>query len=535
MDILWIDGNSLTIEDVIRVSRKKNITVKLADHARDRMNYSRKAVEKLIESGVVAYGITTGFGFFQNHVISPEQVQQLQRNIIMSHACGVGEPFKPNIVRAMLLIRANTLAKGFSGIRPIIVDMLLELLNNNVLPVVPCQGSLGASGDLAPLAHIALILIGLGEADIGNNKRKKKTLRVKGEEALRFAGLNKIELEAKEGLALTNGTSLISALASFAVYDAGVLCQSSDIVAALSMEALAFVTTALDPRIHLARPHLYQISTATYLRHLLDGSNMIYPVSNDQELYLPQLPFKVQDAYSLRCVPQVHGAIQNVVNHVREILEKELNSATDNPLLLPTDSNNIEGSYEALSGGNFHGEPLALALDYLKTAITDLGNISERRIARLVDSSSNGGITPPFLISDGGLNSGFMIVQYTAASLASENKVLAHPASADSIPTSANQEDHVSMGSIAGRQALNILENVQYIVACEAFAAAQAIDLRKLSSETPLDLGKGTNVAYNFLRKHIRFINQDEVMEPNIVCIQRLIQDESFINEVRSI
>ncbi|GIV95861.1 MAG: histidine ammonia-lyase [Herpetosiphonaceae bacterium] len=453
-----------------------------------------------------------------------------------------------DVVRAMLLIRANTLAKGYSGIRPRVVEALLALLNADILPVVPSQGSLGASGDLAPLAHVSLVLLGMGEALAPVRFELDQTQpaaqppqpemryeRVSGMEALRRVGLEPLELEAKEGLALTNGTALVTALAALAVHDAEKLCHAADIVAALSMEALAAVPTALDPRIHTVRPHPRQIDAAAYLRRMLEGSEMLYPAGIVERQQLPPgLPLKVQDAYSLRCAPQVHGAVRDAAAYGRWAVEIELNSATDNPLILPEEQSGQEGSYTALSGGNFHAEPLALAMDFLKLGLTELGNISERRLARLIDPACNGGILPAFLIAHGGLNSGFMLVQYTAAALASENKVLVHPASADSIPTSANQEDHVSMGATAGRQAHTILDHVRGIVACEAFAAAQGIDLRRRGAGQDCKLGRGTAVAYEIIRSHVPFIEHDEVMEHGIQAIKRLIASEELVNAVEA-
>lgn len=549
MPDLWLDGEHLTIDAVVQVARDPGVQVGIAPAARQRMERSRSVVERFVAEGAVVYGITTGFGHFQNRTISPDHVRELQRNIVMSHATGVGTPLSRDVVRAMLLVRANTLAKGYSGIRPLVVDALLGLLNADVLPIVPCQGSLGASGDLAPLAHVALVLLGMGEA-VPSGQHPVYGERITGASALHLVGLEPLVLEAKEGLALTNGTALLSGLAALAVHDAEQLCHAADLVAALSMEALAAVPSALDPRVHAVRPHPRQIDAATYTRRLLQDSTFLYPASGTGHRHpqsvaqthqgggdgIPSFnhgPHKVQDAYSLRCVPQVHGAVRDAALYGHWSVEIELNSATDNPLILPRNLDQPGDEYEAVSGGNFHGEPLALAMDFLKLALCELGNISERRIARLVDTDCNGGLLPPFLIAEGGLHSGLMLVQYTAAALASENKVLVHPASADSIPTSANQEDHVSLGPTAARQALEMLENMRGIIACEALCAVQGIDLRG-RDEHHLQLGNGTHIAFEYIRQRVPFIQRDEVMYPHIEAIKAMLRDESLVSVVEA-
>lgn len=515
---LWLNGEQLTLNDVVRVARDPSITVHLAHDALDKMEQSRAAVERFIEAGAVIYGITTGFGHFQNRTISPDHVRELQRNILMSHATGVGAPLARDVVRAMLLIRANTLAQGYSGIRPRVVQMLLMLLNADILPIVPCQGSLGASGDLAPLAHVGLILLGMGEATTSDGKR------INGAEALSMLGLEPVTLEAKEGLAITNGTSLLAALAALAVRDAERACDMADHIAALSVEGLAGIVSAFDPRIHAVRPHPQQSATAATLRAMLEGSTLVYPQNSsvDHAIYGVH---KVQDAYSLRCVPQVHGAVRDAIEYARHKVAIELNSVTDNPLILPFDLAQPNDDFDCLSGGNFHGEPLALAMDMLKVGVCELGNISERRIARLIDTSLNGGLLPPFLTAHGGLHSGMMLVQYTAAALASENKVLVHPASADTIPTSGNQEDHVSMGPTAARQALEMLENLRGILACEAMCAAQAVDYRQ-QAHPELRLGTGTQVLFDQIRRHVPFLEHDAVLYPHIEALKSLIRNE---------
>ncbi|MGQ9493317.1 MAG: histidine ammonia-lyase [Anaerolineae bacterium] len=506
METVTLDGESLTIDTVVCVARAwqhpETIYITLAPKAVKQVRASREIVEHLIARQEVVYGVTTGFGAFKDRVIAAHQMAQLQRNLLMSHTVGIGQPLPEATVRAMMLIRANTLAKGYSGIRLGALQALLDLINRGVHPVVPAQGSVGASGDLAPLAHMAVVLIGLGEAIYRGE-------RLSAAEALQRSGLKPIALEAKEGVAFLNGTSLMTAIGCLACDRAGKLMQTADIAAALSLEALHGTLRAFDPRLHALRPYPGQVACAAHMRALLEGSEFVR--SNDSA--------NVQDAYTLRCVPQVHGAIRDVVAHVQSILAIELNAVTDNPLLF------CEGGMETvLAGGNFHGEPVALAMDYLGLALADLGNMSERRIARLLDSASNGGVLPPFLTDQGGLNSGLMMAQYTAAALASENKVLAHPASADSIPTSANAEDHVSMGVTAARKAEQIIEHVETIVALELLCAAQGVDFRR-RAQPRMRLGRGTGAVYQTIREQVPFIACDEVMHPHIENIKRLVQE----------
>ncbi|HEX6288464.1 MAG TPA: histidine ammonia-lyase [Herpetosiphonaceae bacterium] len=537
MQTILLDGEHLTIEAVVQAARDTTARVGITEAACGRMERSRAAVDRFVAEGAVIYGITTGFGKFQDRVIPSDEVEQLQRNIVMSHAVGTGPLLDPDVVRAMILVRANTLAKGVSGIRPLVVERLLDLLHHDLIPLVPAQGSLGSSGDLAPLAHIALVLIGMGEAQL-------KGTQMPGAEALAAVGWEPLTLQAKEGLALTNGTALMAGLGALVIHDSEVVCRTADVAAALSFEAMAGVPMALDPRIHAARPHPRQMECAAFLRRVLDGSALLWGGQGGQqraEQNVANLPphlqpagWKVQDAYSLRCTPQVHGAVRDSVAYARWAIEIELNSATDNPLIFVDEA----GQVEALSGGNFHGEPLALALDYLALGLTELGNISERRLARLLDPARHGGLLPPFLIEHGGLNSGLMLVQYTAAALASENKVLAHPASADTIPTSAGQEDHNSMGATAARQAHAVLCNLQTIVACEALAACQAIDLRwKLYPEHTremLNLGRGTAAAYALIRQHVPFLEADAVLYPYIEAVRRLVASGALCNVVET-
>ena len=465
-DLVVLTGADLTIADVEAVARH-GARAALDTHARDRMQEARDVIEALVARGEVVYGVTTGFGDLATTFIPPGDEAELQANLIASHAAGVGRPFPREVVRAMLVLRANTLALGHSGCRPLLVDRICELLARGIHPVVPEQGSVGASGDLAPLAHLALPLIGRGEVEVDGT-------RVASATALRDAGLEPLTLEPKEGLALLNGTQLMSALGALIAADADRLARTASVAAAMSVEALLGTEVAFAAPYQLARPHPGQIEVAAELRHLLRGSGLQQAHHDSAH--------KVQDPYSLRCVPQVHGAVRDALDHLRRVLDIELNSATDNPLVFPGGGSVpvdalATGGGLVISGGNFHGEPIALALDFAKLALSELGSISERRTALLLDARLNGGL-PAFLSPDPGRNSGLMLLQYTAAALASENKVLAHPSSADSIPTSANQEDHVSMGATAARHAWTVLGHVEQILGIELLCAAQALDLR---------------------------------------------------------
>lgn len=506
-----LDGEHLTVEDVVEVACKgpDDCLVSFSPQAVERMQRSREIVEDLVKRGEVVYGVTTGFGYFKDKFIDPSKVKELQCNLILSHSVGVGDFLSVPEVRAMMLIRANSFARGNSGVRVELAEMLVKMLNAGVHPLVPRKGSVGASGDLAPLAHMALVMIGLGEAYYRGE-------RLPGAEALKRAGLSPITLEAKEGLALTNGTSLIAALSCLAVHRAWNLVLAADIAGAMSLEALWGTLKAFHPSIQRVRPYPSQAECAAFISALLEGSEFVRPLSS---------PY-VQDPYSLRCIPQVHGAIRGVISYVKGLVEVEVNSATDNPLFFPGED------LVCLSGGNFHGEPLALALDYLAIALADLGNISERRLTRLLDEKANGGLLPPFLTKEGGLNSGFMLLQYTAAALVSENKVLSHPASVDNIPTSANVEDHVSMGALAADKALKVVENVETIVAIELMAAAQAMDFRKETLGPNLRMGRGTQIAYSLIREEVPFIARDELLYPYIQRVQRLVREGILVKEV---
>lgn len=480
---LTINGGGFRVEDVVRVARQY-VPVILDPQALKRVKKSRAMLERLIVEGAVVYGITTGFGRFSDVNISQEDAIELQKNLIASHAAAIGEPLPEEVVRAALVLRINALARGFSGIRPLLLQRLTEVLNKGVIPVIPEQGSLGASGDLAPLSHLALVLTGQGEAYYRGR-------RMPGAEAMTSAGIETVTLVEKEGLALINGTQILTAIGLLAYFDALNLTKAALITAALTLEAQLAVPDAFDPLIAGVRPYQGHINSSKVIRRLIEGSKLI---GSD--------PQKVQDAYSLRCIPQVHGATANALDYVNSILEVEINSANDNPLLFP-DQNKV------LSGGNFHGQPVAQAMDFLAISVAELGSIAERRIERLVNPALSG--LPPFLVKEGGLNSGMMIAQYTAASLASENKIYCHPASVDSIPSSANQEDHVSMGTTAARKARKVVDNVARVIGIELLVAAQAVDFRGAES-----LGQGTTAAYNLLREEIDFLEKDRILYPLI-------------------
>lgn len=514
MNKIIIDGRDLTIEDVVNVSRN-GYKVELSDDVINKVKLSRKLVDKFVDEQKVVYGITTGFGKFSDVVISKEETHTLQRNLIISHACGVGEPLEEDIVRAIMLLRINNLSQGYSGVRVETLNTLVGMLNNDVHPIIPEKGSLGASGDLAPLAHMVLTMIGEGEA-IHNGKR------MTSKEAMNLAGVDILpELSSKEGLALINGTQVMTAIGALTTYDAMNLLKLADVALSLTMESLNGITCAMDERVHLVRAHRGQLNTA---KNVLD-------ILSESEMTTKQGDLRVQDAYSLRCSPQIHGASKDAIEYVRNKINIEINSVTDNPIIFPEQE-------DVISGGNFHGQPMALSFDFLGIALSEIANISERRLERLVNPALSNGL-PAFLTKNGGVNSGFMIVQYSAASLVSENKVLAHPASVDSIPSSANQEDHVSMGTIAARKAKEIMENTRNVLAMEILGAVQAIDLRGKKK-----LGIGTEAAYNIVRSHINFIEEDivmykeinkcdEIIKKNLIveAVEKALQCELLINE----
>ncbi len=512
-----LTGADLTIADVEAVARG-GAPVALDVHARERMQEARDVIESLVADGAVVYGVTTGFGDLATTFVDPDRSGELQRRLLMSHAAGVGSAFPREVVRAMLLLRANTLALGHSGCRPLIVDRLLAMLAHGIHPVVPSQGSVGASGDLAPLAHLALPLIGRGEVEVGGRT-------VPAGDALRDAGLEPLELAAKEGLALLNGTQLMGAIGALLLADADRLVRTASVVAAMSVEALLGTEVAFSAAYQLARPHPGQVAVAAQLRHLLRDSEL-QRGHHDSE-------HKVQDPYSLRCVPQVHGAVGDALDHLRRVLDIELNSATDNPLVFPgggvapVDAI-ATGGGRVISGGNFHGEPIALALDFAKLALAELGSISERRTALLVDARLNGGL-PPFLASSSGIDSGMMIYQYTAAALASEHKVLAHPASVDSIPTSANQEDHVSMGATSARHARLVLEGVERILSIELLVATQALDLR-LAASGERAPGLGVAEARARVRAVVAHLDEDREPGPDLATALELVHEGALVD-----
>ena len=515
-DEIVLTGADLTVADVESVSRRGGRAA-LDDAARARMQEARDVVERLVADGEIVYGVTTGFGDLATRFIPPADAARLQENLLMSHAAGVGAPLPREVVRAMLLLRANTLALGHSGCRPLIVDRLLAFLDRGLHPSVPEQGSVGASGDLAPLAHLALPMIGRGWVEVGGQ-------HVPALVGLREVGLEPLTLEAKEGLALLNGTQLMSAIGALLLADADRLARTASVAAAMSVEALLGTDVAFAAPYQLARPHPGQVAVAAELRHLLRDSAL--------QASHKGLAHKVQDPYSLRCAPQVHGAVRDALDHLRRVLDVEMNSATDNPLVFPqggvVDEEALAtGGGLVISGGNFHGEPIALALDFAKLALAELGAISERRTALLLDERLNGGL-PAFLASGSGLDSGLMILQYTAAALASENKVLAHPASVDSMPTSANQEDHVSMGPIAARHARTVLGHVQQILAIELLVATQALDVR-LGDDGPAP-GVGVAEARRRVRTRVEHLVGDREPGPDLAAATDLVRTGALVD-----
>jgi histidine ammonia-lyase len=515
---LHISGNDLTLEEVREVARDRR-AVLLAPDARPAVDRARAVVEALVAGDQVSYAITTGVGKLSDVRIARDQIRELQVNLLRSHAVGVGEPLSAVEVRAMMLLRANSLAKGYSGVRAAIIDKLCEMLNRGATPYVPSQGSVGASGDLAPLAHLALVLIGEGEC---LEDKDGKGARIPGAEGLRRADIKPLVLEAKEAVSLINGTQGMLALGTLALLAAETLVNSADVLGALTLDALRGTDVAFDERIHQARPHAGQIKTAANLRRMLEGSEIRKSHADCA---------RVQDAYSLRCIPQVHGAVRDTLTHCREVFEVEANSAVDNPLVFsahvspahvgtaalgrPAERSSAEAA--VLSGGNFHGEPLAFALDFLTIALTALAGISERRIERLVNPALNEGL-PPFLAPGAGLNSGFMMPQVTAAALVSENKVLAHPASVDSITTSGNKEDYVSMGMTAALKLRRIVDNTRHVLAIEAMAAAQALEFL-----APLKTSKRGQAAVAAIRSVSPAMEKDRVMSGDFARLAELI------------
>jgi histidine ammonia-lyase len=499
VNALHINGNDLTLEAVRDVAVHRR-AVLLLPEARRAVDQARAVVDEIVSSNKVAYAITTGVGKLSDVRIVGDQIRELQVNLVRSHSVGVGTPLSIPETRAMMLLRANSLSKGHSGVRAIVIDTLCEMLNRGVSPVVPSQGSVGASGDLAPLAHLALALIGEGECF------DDKGARVPSAEALRSAQVKPLVLESKESISLINGTQAMLALGTLALLASETLVDSADVLGGLCCDALKGTDTAFDERIHKARPHAGQIRTAANLRRMLEGSE-IRESHRDCG--------RVQDAYSLRCIPQVHGAVRDTLAHCRSVFETEANSAVDNPLVFLTDPRNSSG--DVISGGNFHGEPLAFALDFLAIALSALAGISERRTERLVNPALSEGL-PPFLAPGAGLNSGFMMPQVTAAALVSENKVLAHPASVDSITTSGNKEDYVSMGMTAALKLQRIVDNTRNVLAIEAMAVAQALDFL-----APLKSSKRGQAAHAAIRSVCPTMDRDRVMYKDLARIADLI------------
>jgi histidine ammonia-lyase len=508
---LHINGNDLTLAAVREVAIGHQ-PVLLAPDAREAVQRARAVVDTLIANNKVSYAITTGVGKLSDVRIAGEQIREMQVNLVRSHAVGVGEPLSPAEVRAMMLLRANSLSKGYSGVRTETIDTLCEMLNRGVTPFVPSQGSVGASGDLAPLAHLALALIGEGEC------LDDKGVRIPTAEALRRAQVKPLVLEAKEAVSLINGTQGMLAVGILTLLTAEILMDSADVIGSLTLDALRGTDVAFDERIHRARPHPGQLKTAENLRRMLEGSQ-IRESHRDCD--------RVQDAYSLRCMPQVHGAVRDTLTHCREVMETEVNSAVDNPLVFVKNLKQSDGQGDVISGGNFHGEPVAFALDFLGIALSALAGISERRLERLVNPALSEGL-PPFLAAGAGLNSGFMMPQVTAAALVSENKILAHPASVDSITTSGNKEDYVSMGMTASLKLKRIVANTNNVLAIEAMAAAQALDF-----VAPLKPGKRGQAAHAAIRSVCATMDKDRVMYKDFERIAELLASGKVAEALR--
>lgn len=501
--MLTINGQTIDYKKVSDVVMRYE-QVSLGEEAKKNIERTREAIEKAVANNEIIYGVTTGFGAFKDTAISPQDVEALQKNLIMSHAVGVGDYLEEPIVRGMMFLMANYLSKGHSGVRSVVVETLIRMLNEKVHPLVPEQGSVGSSGDLAPSAHVILVLIGQGEALYKGEK-------LSGAEAMKRAGITPIVLQAKEGLALINNTSCMTSIAVNTLALADQLIDTADLTGALSAEALRATPHAFDADVHRIKAHAGQILVAERLRNFLEGSTML-----ERE--------RVQDQYSIRCIPQIHGAVREALTYVRGVVNTEVNSVTDNPLIFLDD----DGKAKVISGGNFHGEPVAIAVDTLGIALSELANTADRRIASLLDPATSHGL-PAFLVAKGGLNSGMMILQYTTASLASENKILAHPASVDSIPTSANVEDLVSMGTIGARKARTISKNVVQVLAIELLVATQAVDFRLKESFT---LGAKTQKAYDTIRQHVPYFAEDTVYYPYIAKLAQLIRDGSLIEKL---
>lgn len=511
-NILLIEGNSLTLEKISSFL-SDNLKVKLSPESVKKVKRSRSLIDKWVDEGKVIYGVTTGFGEFANVSIPKNDIDKLQENLIVSHSTGVGDPLPPFIVKIMMLLRVNALAGGHSGIRLETLELLIAMINNNIIPVIPSQGSVGSSGDLAPLSHLVLAMIGKGEAQIYKNVMKDDQHKIKilrSASALKKFGFHPVKLTAKEGLALINGTQMMTAFAAYICIESKKLRKISDIAGALSHETLRGTDNAFDSRIHKLRPFPGQIAVAKNILAMIKGSEIRESHREDDS--------RVQDPYSIRCIPQIHGASRDTIDYVSLRVEIELNSVNDNPLIFPDDEEHLEG-------GNFHGQPIALVMDFMAIALAEYANVSERRTERMLNGSLS--CLPRFLAKNGGLNSGLMIAQYTAAALVSENKVLSHPASVDSIPTSANQEDHNSMGSIAARKCFQILKNVQSVLAIEILTACQGLEFHK-----PLKPGAGTQAALDIVRSKVKSIDNDQILYLEIEKIIKLIRNNSLIDEV---
>jgi len=503
---LIIDEQDLTL-DQLAVFLKEKQKVSISANIKNQIQKGNQVIQNIVATGKTVYGVNTGFGKFADVRIDADKTKELQKRLVLSHAAGVGEPFEEDIVRLMMLLKIKNLSQGYSGVRLEVVDLLVGLLNNNLVPIIPAKGSVGASGDLAPLAHMALTMIGEGDCFVNENNSLKK---IPAKEALKMAGLKPLHLMEKEGLAILNGTQAIQANGILALINMSNLVKSADIIGAISLECLHGTLTAFDERIHKIRRHSGQIEVAENFRNILKESPIVASHKNSDH--------RVQDAYCLRCIPQVHGAVRDGLQHVQAVFEREINGVTDNPLVFPNG--------DVLSGGNFHGEPVALAADYLGIIAAELANISERRIEHMMDSSISE--LAGFLTAEGGLNSGFMIAHVTAAALVSENKVLAHPASVDSIPTSANKEDHVSMGTHAARKALEIVKNAEYVLAVELICACQALDLRE-----PVKPSKVTAGVLSKVREQIDYWKEDRLMNKDIETAFDLIHKQDVVKVVK--
>ena len=505
MNPLIINENDLSLSD-IAYFLEHNPPVKINDSIIQKIEHSREIISEIVNSGRTVYGVNTGFGKFSDVKISRDQTEELQRRLVLSHAAGIGEPMPIPLVRLMMLLKLKNLSQGYSGVRFKTVELLKDLINHNITPIVPEKGSVGASGDLAPLAHMTLTLIGEGEAIIDGKRMSSK-------EALNLKNLVPIQLAAKEGLALLNGTQTIQAYGLWTLVQAENLIKVADIIGAISLEALLGTLTAFDERIQNIRKHPGQQKVAQNFRTILANSPIVESHKNN--------PHKVQDAYSLRCIPQVHGAVRDGLDYVKNVFEREMNGVTDNPLIFPEEG-------DVLSGGNFHGEPVALAADYLGILLSELASISERRIEHMMDPAESDLVA--FLAKDGGLNSGFMMAHVTSAALVSENKVLAHPASVDSIPTSANKEDHVSMGTHAARKAMEIVDNTENVLAIELLCACQALELR-----APLEPSRATDKILSLVREQIPRLDNDRYMHPDIVTAKKLISEKKIVRKVEEL